>query len=167
MTAKPDKSDGQRRRSAPDHRDGQRDTVSLVSARKPLQHKVVSAHGQRWSVARVLTVLTRSLESGQREDRRTNTATKENPRADARGKRGATGKFSPPPHRRHVVGTRAPVLRWELGRKRGCLRILAAVAKGQVKQRDPSSRLQQLPPVCLLDHRRTPGMTSGGAVPRR
>jgi hypothetical protein len=34
---------------------------------------------------------------------------------------GATGKFSPPPHRRHVAGTPAPVQFWDRAQKRGCL----------------------------------------------
>jgi hypothetical protein len=52
----------------------------------------------------------------------------------AEGKRGATGKFSPPPQRRHVARTPAPVLRWELA-ERGCPRMLAAVPKGSLKGR--------------------------------
>jgi hypothetical protein len=85
---------------------------------------------------------------------------------DARGKRGATDKFSPPPHRRHVAGTPAlPCASRDVAETRGALRMFAAAAKGPLKQRDPSATLQQLPPVCLLDHRRTLGMTSGGVVP--
>jgi hypothetical protein len=50
----------------------------------------------------------------------------------AEGRQSAPSGFSPPPQRRHVAGTPAPVLRWELA-ERGCPRMLATIAKAPIK----------------------------------